>query len=134
VVTTRKIILEVAPMTANEMFQSALQTGGNLAGVFEYDGDTGYFYLFEAKGDEEQKVVAAIPIVIGPPDFREEDVTILWDVAERMVGLFIRQQLWAVYDGMTKEKYGGNYRNNSTPLIPPDVAKAFEPINRSSTH
>jgi len=54
------------------MFDSAAQSGGNLAGVFEYDGDTGYFYLYRTKGEEGRKVVVAIWILNGTPDFSEK--------------------------------------------------------------
>lgn len=113
-------------MSANEMFESAIRTNRDLAGVFEYDGETGYFYLYEAKGDEGQKVIAAIQVVTGSPDFQEEDISILWDNLERTVGLFIRGRLWAAFDGTSRAKYGGNYRANAQPSIPEEVVHAFE--------
>jgi hypothetical protein len=121
-------------MSANEIFKSTVQTNGHLAGVFEFDGEIGYFYLYEANEYSNEKVVAAIQVINGIPDFGEEDVTILWNVAQRMVGLFIKHQLWAAFDGMTREKFGGNYLGNNKSSIPPDVAKAFEPLLPLASH
>jgi hypothetical protein len=42
-------------MSANEMFESASRANGDLAGVFEYDGETGYFYLYETKETRGKK-------------------------------------------------------------------------------
>jgi hypothetical protein len=114
-------------MAANEIFESASRPSGDLAGVFEHDGETGYFYLYETKADEGQKIVAAIQVVIGCPDFKQEDVTVQWDVSERMVGLFIRERLWAAFDAELRVKYGGSYRANSQPSIPTEIVRLFEP-------
>jgi hypothetical protein len=113
-------------MAADEMFGSAARTAGDLAGVFEYDGETGYFYLYDLHGKEGHKVAAAIQVVSGSPDFHKEDVAIRWDASERMVGLFIKQQLWAVFDGKTRVKYGGNYQDNTQPSMPEAIVCAFE--------
>lgn len=112
-------------MPTNEMFDSALCSTGELAGVFEHDGDTGYFYLYQTKNNDK-KVVAAIHVITGVPDFDEEDIKIMWDVSERIVGLFIKHQLWAAFDGTTGAKYGGNYDPDALPLIPVGIAHIFE--------
>ncbi len=36
-------------MTTEEIFDSCVREKGDLAGVFEYDGEAGYFYLYETK-------------------------------------------------------------------------------------
>lgn len=113
-------------MAANEMFESTLRATGDLAGVFEYDGETGYFYLYETKRDDGQKVAAAIQVFTGSPDFQEEDVTIHWDASGRMVGLFIRERLWAAFDAETRVKYGEKYRANTQPSIPAEIVYTFE--------
>jgi hypothetical protein len=112
-------------MAANEMFKNVVRATEDLAGVFEYDGETGYFYLYATKGDEGKKVVAAIQVVTGSPDFAEEDVTIHWDASEKNVGLFIRRRLWAAFDAETRLKYGGSYRANTQPAIPKEIANRF---------
>jgi hypothetical protein len=39
-----------------KMVESAVRSVGDQAGVFEYDGDTGHFYLYKPKGEKDQKV------------------------------------------------------------------------------
>lgn len=113
-------------MSKNEMFESALRTKRDLAGVFEHDGETGYFYLYETKAAEGQKVVGAIHVLTGNTDFQEKDILVQWDALEGLVGLFIRGQLWAAFDGKTHAKYGGNYCANTQPSIPTEVIHAFD--------
>src|SRR5688572_449218 len=74
-------------MAVDEMFDSSVRSAGDLAGVFEYDGETGYFYLYKNERDSGQKVMSAIRIVDGDPDFKQEDISIRWDAAETRVGL-----------------------------------------------
>ena len=88
-------------MAEDEMFVSAIRSIDDQAGIFEHDGDTGYFYLCETKVGKQLKVVAAIRVVIGESDFRERDITVQWDAKENKVGLFIRGQLWAAFDTTT---------------------------------
>jgi hypothetical protein len=112
-------------MAKNEMFDSAIRSAGDKAGVFEYDGNVGYFYLYEVKNKEGQKVVSAIRVLTRTPDFGEEDIAIRWNATESEVGLFIREQLWAVFDSRTGAKYGGDYCTNAKPLIPLEVIATF---------
>src|SRR5260370_33331884 len=113
-------------MAENEMFDSAVRSAGNQAGVFEYDGETGYFYLYETKGHQGQKVRAATHVLTGTPDFEEGDIAIRWDPAETIVGLFIHGHLWAAFDGRTGAKYGGDYRPNARPEIRVEITHYFE--------
>ena len=113
-------------MAENEMFGSASSSTGDFAGVFEHDGESGYFYLYETPGDQGQKVRAAIRVMTGAPDFDSGDITIRWNAVENKVGLFIRSQLWAVFDAETGAKYGGNYRSGTRSDVPPGIIRAFE--------
>jgi hypothetical protein len=122
---TRKIILNRKTMAADEMFDSVTNSTGVYAGVFEYDGEVGYFYLYEMKGNEGKKVVAAIRILIGAPDFDEDDVAICWSSTEERVGLFIHNQLWAVFDCATGARCGGNYRAGTQPAISSELRNSF---------
>jgi hypothetical protein len=108
-----------------EMFESASRSAGDLAGVFEFDGETGYFYLYDTRAPDNTKVVNSIRMLAGLPDFSEMDVLIKWDCDERRVGLFIRDELWAAFDSISGAKFGGGYRTNSAPDIPTDVASSF---------
>lgn len=113
-------------MNKIEIYESATRTAGDLAGVFEFDGDTSYFYLYKTLGSPGQKVLGTIHIMSGIPDFETEDITILWDRSETAVGLFIRSKLWAVFDSKTGMKHGGNYRAQAQPNIPSEISSIFE--------
>ncbi len=109
--------------TSDEIFADASRSAGDLAGVFEFDGETAYFYLYRV--GEEQKVLDAIHVLSAKPDFGKEDIAIRWTLIEDKVGLFIRGELWAVFDTHNKTKYGGNYRKDLTSTVPPVVSRAF---------
>jgi hypothetical protein len=109
----------------DEMFVSAVWPNGEQAGVFEYDGDTGFFYLYQAGEQGQRRVVAAIQTVVGEPDFAEADVEVRWDAAGNKVGLFIRGEASAVFDVETGAKYGGIRRPNAIADIPAEVLAAF---------
>lgn len=94
---------------SDEIFDSSVRSAGDLAGVFEYDGETGYFYLYQTEGGKDHKVLGSIRVLSGEPDFGDVDIAIRWDPANRRVGLFIRGVLWAAFDDC-RERYGGNYR------------------------
>lgn len=108
----------------DEMFESLLRANGDLAGVFEFDGETSYFYLFE-NDERDQKVVGAIHILSGPPDFDQSDITIRWSEEEDLVGLFIKGRLWAAFDE-DRRKHGGNYQPGEHPVLPEEVMRAFK--------
>jgi len=103
------------------IYSQAVRRSGDLAGVFEYDGETGYFYLY-AVG---VRVLDALPIHSGEPDFAGDDITIRWDAAEQQVGLFIRGRLWAVLDPRTRSAHGGNYQRGACPRLPGELEDPF---------
>ncbi len=119
-------------MSTDEMFDSRLRATGDLAGVFEFDGDVAYFYLYSTAEPEQKKVLGAIRVLVGMPDFAEQDVAICWDNTESKVGLRIRGNLWAAFDADSGTAYGGNYHTGSSPEIPPSVAACFESACKSS--
>lgn len=104
-----------------DVFDSAIRTKGDLAGVFEYDeaGDsqnaTAYFYLYQ---NPAGPVIDAIHIRSGPWTITEADISVRWDKDERRVGLFIFDALWAAFDTATGMKYGGGYGRDLQPDIP----------------
>ena len=113
-------------MKTNEMWDSAIRSAGDLAGVFEYDGDVGYFYLYNETGQADQKIRGAIHIISGTPNFGQGDISVRWTPDENTVGLFIRGQLWAAFDSKTGVNYGGHYRAGTSPIIPPTIAQMFK--------
>jgi hypothetical protein len=108
-----------------DIFDSVSRTAGDFAGVFEFDGETAYFYLYNLNADDNAKVVNKIRVFVGMPDFLDTEASIKWDAEERKVGLFIRGDLWAGFDCDTGAQFGGNYRPRAIPEISPDVARAF---------
>lgn len=101
-----------------DIFDSSVRSRGDFAGVFEFEEETAYFYLCATSGESGQKVLDAIHILSGEPDFAESDISIRWDVAEEKVGLFIRHTLWAIFDCARQTKYGGNYCVDAKPSLP----------------
>ncbi len=71
---------------------------GGLAGVFEYDGETPYFYLYNRARPSGKQIVAASHIKSGTWDLREEDVEIRWSDHGYEVQLFVRAQIRAAFD------------------------------------
>jgi hypothetical protein len=112
-------------MADDEIFDSSARAAGDLAGVFEYDGDTGYFYLYETDASEGRKVVDSIHVLSGKTDLTDTDVSIRWDREEQKVGLFIRDVLWAVFDHRRRVKYGGSYRRGAEPTLPLEARRGL---------
>jgi hypothetical protein len=113
-------------MTTDELFDSSARSKGDLAGVFEYDGDVGYFYLYRCGDEAAQKVVGAIRILSGTADFEEADLAIRWDADEKRVALFVCGQICAAFDADSGVKYGGSYRRGENADLPSDVLHAFK--------
>jgi len=109
---------------ADEIFESSVRSGGDLAGVFEYDGDTSYFYLYRTGGGSD-KVLDSIHVKSGRADFSGDDLEIRWTSDETKVGLLIRGVLWAVFDSHNGTKYGGNYRLRARPELPAAAQEGF---------
>jgi hypothetical protein len=112
-------------VTTSEIFESEARAAGDLAGVFDYDGEVAYFYLYELLGDEGQKVRAAQQILSGEPDFAASDLTVRWNSAEELVGLFIRGELWAAFHADSRASFGGNYRPGADSSVPGEIATLF---------
>jgi hypothetical protein len=108
----------------SEIFQSSIKLDGHIAGVFEHDGEAGYFYLCDLSRPNDKQVVASIHLTSEPPDFSESQVQVTWNKSGDIVGVFIKDQLWAAFsfDGA---KYGGNYRPGCRPGIAVDVVASF---------
>ncbi len=88
-----------------------------MAGVFEADDETSYFYLYKFGNEPNKRIVSAIRIFSGNPDFTEADVDIRWFDDENKVGLLIRQELWAYFDIVSGGQQVGLYP--SKPLLWP---------------
>lgn len=112
-------------MATDEIFDSAVRSTGDLAGVFEYDGETGYFYLYMTEGEQGHKILDSIHIFSGESDFGETDISVRWDMGEEMVGLFIKGALWAVFDTCQRISHGGNYKAGGKSELSSEIVKRF---------
>jgi hypothetical protein len=110
-----------------EMFESSLRSSGDLAGVFEYDGEVGYFYLYDKQQTPGvgNAIRGAIRVLSGAVDFEKRDVRVSWDADERRVGLLIRDRLWAAFDAETEAQYGGNYHRDGESSVPSEIQRLF---------
>jgi hypothetical protein len=68
-----------------EIFVSSARLTGDLAGVFEYDGETGHFYLYRTKGAGGTKIIGSLHIISGPLEIARDDISIHWDDSETKV-------------------------------------------------
>jgi hypothetical protein len=100
-----------------EIFKSTISPKQNLAGVFEFDGTVGYFYLYKISDDRDSEVLDAIHILSRTPDFTEDDVEIRWDNGGQKTALFIKAVPWALFDSVQGKKYGGNYEPKKRPSM-----------------
>lgn len=91
-----------------EIFESSVRSAGDLAGVFEFDGDASYFYLYDVRGSAGKKVLEAIKISVGEPDFLPSDVIVIWSLDQRHVFLKIGEQICAAFDSDSRQKFGGD--------------------------
>lgn len=107
------------------IFESAVRASGDLAGVFEHDGETAYFYLYRLSDGRPERVVDSLHVFSGATDLRDADVTVRWDRCGSKVGLFLRGVLWAVFNPSHGTKFGGGYGATRSPSIPD--AEAFDP-------
>jgi len=106
-------------MTA-ELFESSMNENTGLAGVFEFDGEVAYFYLYDASDEANPKVVDSLHIFSGSTDLQESDILVKWDSPGRRVALFIKGLQWAVFDCEAHQKFGGQYSASGRPAIPED--------------
>jgi hypothetical protein len=109
----------------NERFESSVRSAGDLAGVFEHDGDTGYFYLYEPGGAGGQAIVGYLLVMSGARSVEVGAVEVRWDADEQVVGLFIDGELWAAFDGSTRAGYAGDYAARVGPELPARMRSAL---------
>jgi hypothetical protein len=105
----------------DDVFKSLARSKGDLAGVFEYDRETWYFYLYDQTRGNGVRVLGSLHICTGDVDFAGRDVVVAWDLTGDKVGLFICGVLWAVFDHKNRNEFGGNYKSRGKPNIPPEV-------------
>lgn len=109
----------------NDIFESAVRTAGDLAGIFDYDGEAGgYFYLFDLRQERGKQARAVICVNSSDADFPSSDISVRWNASQEIVGLYIGRKLWAAFDQHGR-KYGGSYEALKMPSIPAAVIEKF---------
>jgi hypothetical protein len=93
----------------SEIFESSIRSFGDLAGVFEYDGEDGYFFLFDLTKDKGKQCSGVISVNSADDDLGTSDIAIKWSRSEEIVGLYIGGRLWAAFD-QNGRKFGSNNR------------------------
>lgn len=96
-------------------FIERIRFAGDLAGVFEYDEETAYFYLYEVGG----RVLDALQICTNCPSILDQDVDVRWDKLGHKVALFVNGAFCAMFVVSTREKFGGDWCNDRTPPLLP---------------
>jgi len=112
-----------------EIFGSAVRPQRDFAGMFEYDGETGYFYWLDLSQEEGKRIKAHIHITSNDPGFPKSGIRVSWNRSCDAVGLYIGGDLWAAFH-LQGGKHGGNYKAGGGPAIPAEIAAGFS-ANRS---
>jgi hypothetical protein len=107
-----------------EIFESAVRSNEDLAGVFEYDGEVAFFYLYDANATAKHKIMGAIRVATGDLNMAAEDVLVRWDSTEEHVGLWLKGDLRAAFAATTRTKFGGEDASS----IPEYVINLFDPL------
>jgi hypothetical protein len=92
----------------DEIFESAMRSAGDLAGVFEFDGEVSYFYLYRVSALSGNEILDAMKISVADSAIELGDVRVRWSADEKLVFLVVKDQPCAVFDCEHNEKYGGD--------------------------
>jgi len=109
---------------SQEIFQSSVPTDAGIAGVFEYDGEVAYFYLYDLRRAKGKQVAASLRVFSGNIKLAESDFEIKWNKGRSYLGLFIQGVLWAAYD-LRGNSVGGNFVPGSSPNISAFITQSF---------
>lgn len=86
---------------ATDIFVDRTNARGDYAGVFEADENVSYFYLYNIIEGSDGRIVEAVQVHHGVPNFTAEDVQVRWYDEDTKVGVFIKGQLGAYFDLVT---------------------------------
>ncbi len=115
-----------------EIFESSLRSAGDLAGVFECDGATSYFYLYRVDERSGNKVLDAIKVGVGKPEYTSSDVEVRWSPDENLVFVRIAGSVAAVFDCVRGKKYGGDFVVGVAPELPPELLSRLDGKTQSN--
>lgn len=112
-------------MKTEDIFESSVRSKGDLAGVFEYADDVGYFYLCRVDTNEGYRIIESLCVGSDFWEVAQSDVSVRWDAEELRTGLLVKGVLWAVFDSVSGRKYGSDYNRNRKSDVPPEVETHF---------
>ena len=105
-----------------DIFVDQLNAAGNLAGVLEADDRGAYFYLYMPHAETGGRIVGAVQVYAGAPNYTASDVVVRWFDKESKVGVFIKGELGAYFDIVAGWGYPGTYSrtqpNRTTETLP----------------
>lgn len=105
----------------SELFIDATRNEGDFAGVFEYDGEVGYFYLFRLpEGESGGQIDGAIEIVRGDLTFAADEIEVRWSAERDRVALFVEGTLWALFNLKSGISYGQRHSKLLASNVPLD--------------
>lgn len=90
-----------------DIFANKIDLRNRYAGVFEADDDVSWFYLHDLGAAEGKRILGAVQVHRGPPNFDESDVEVRWFDDETKVGVFIKGKLGAYFDLVKGTGYPG---------------------------
>lgn len=102
----------------NDIFITSTRTKGDYAGVFEYDGETSYFYLYSLGNPDGKKIVGAIGLSYEITMDSEPNLSVRWNKQETKVGVFLRDNLLGLFNLDLHPEISENFRGVTLPDIP----------------
>ena len=103
---------------AKDIFITSTRTKGDYSGVFEYDGETSYFYLYSLGNPDGEKIVGAIGLPYEITRNSEPDLSVRWNKQETKVGVFLRDNLLGLFNLGLHPKAGEDFKGVTLPNIP----------------
>lgn len=88
-------------------FITAVCEANGLAGVYEYDDGTAYFYLCSVGPSGHAAIIDNLQIDPRVRELSNGDIVLAWDDVGIRVGLFVKQVLCAVFNVDMHTKFGG---------------------------
>jgi hypothetical protein len=105
----------------DDLFIESMRPEGDFAGVFEYDGQVGYFYLYRLPSSGEGgKIDGSIEIVKGNLTFEPDQLELRWSAEQDRVGLFIEGEIWALFNVKSGAAYGQEHAKTLASNVPKD--------------
>lgn len=102
----------------NDIFITSTRTKGDYSGVFEYDGETSYFYLYSLGNPDGKKIIGAIGLPYEITMDSEPDLSVRWNKQETKVGVFLRDNLLGLFNLGLNSEGSGDFKGITLPNIP----------------